>query len=186
MSRNPITIFAGLAIVAILFITASATVDDLSGYSPTYSLGSGDNDWWMSYPDENTNPGASVDHPSWVLQSLKERPVVILLHSASCKSCAAQMNALSRVLETYGKVVTYYDIMADSKDPRGREAFEAYDPTGGSNYVPTTIFLTEIKDPKGKTSVAWHSYEDAMSESDVEAYVRDAIYYYRQSNGRGA
>ena len=52
--------------------------------------------------------------------------------------------------------------------------------------MPTTIFLTEFKDTRGKTSLAWHSYEDAMSESDVEAYIKDAIYYYRQSNGGGA
>ncbi len=186
MSRNSITIFTGLTLAAILFITASAASEDLSGYNPTYSLGSGDNDWWTGYPNENPNPGASVDHPSWVLQSLKEKPVVILLHSAACKSCAAQIKALSQVLKTYGKDVTYYNIMADSNDSRGREAFEAYDPTGGSNYVPTTVFLTKVKDSKGKTSLAWHSYEDAMSESDVEAYVKDAIYYYRQHNGGGA
>ena len=96
------------------------------------------------------------------------------------------MKALSQILKTYRKDITYYNIRVDSNDSRGREAFEAYDPTGGSNYVPTTIFLTEFKDTRGKTSLAWHSYEDAMSESDVEAYIKDAIYYYRQSNGGGA
>jgi hypothetical protein len=186
MPRNSITIFTGLALAAVLFITTSAASEDLSGYNPTYSLGSEDKDWWTGYPNENPNPGASVDHPSWVLQSLKEKPVIILLHSASCKSCAAQMKALSQILKTYRKDIAYYNIRVDSNDSRGREAFEAYDPTGGSNYVPTTIFLTEFKDTRGKTSLAWHSYEDAMSESDVEAYIKDAIYYYRQSNGGGA
>ncbi len=185
MSRNSITLFAGLVLAAVLFTTASAAAEDLSGYHPTYSLGTGDEDWWIAYPDQNPDPGAQVDHPSWILQSLKEKPVVILLHTATCRSCADQMKVLSKVFKTYGKDVTYYDIMADS-DPRGKEALSSYDPTGEQNFVPTTVFLTETRDSEGQTSVAWHSYEDAMSESDVEAYVKDAIYYYRQSNGGGA
>jgi len=73
--------------LAILTITNAALSEDLNNYSPAHTLGSGDNDWWAAYPDQNENSGSNVDHPSWIEDALKEKPVLILVHSSDCIPC---------------------------------------------------------------------------------------------------
>jgi hypothetical protein len=47
--------------------------------------------------------------------------------------------------------------------------------------VPTTIFVTLIKGADGNVEVAWHSQLDAMSEEEIDSFVKDSIYYYMQN-----
>ncbi|MDD1759806.1 MAG: thioredoxin family protein, partial [Methanothrix sp.] len=48
-----------------------------------YSVGSGNDDWWTAYPDQSSGAGGEVNQPSWILDALKNKPVLIYVH----KSC---------------------------------------------------------------------------------------------------
>jgi hypothetical protein len=167
--------------VALSIIISATMLAGGEGYEPSFSIGSGDHDWWINYPQQNANASAAVEHPSWVLDALSEKPVLILDHSSDCKSCKVQIANLEKALDDLGDKVNYYDLLAESGDERVYEVFSAYSPTGGAYYVPTTVFITLMKGPDGEVSVAWHSEEDAMSEEDIMAYIQDAIYYYQEN-----
>ena len=169
-------IFAGLISTV---IAASALAEDWSSYKPAFALGQGENDWWTQYPSQSPRAGTSVEHPSWVTDALKDKPIIILDHSSNCKSCVVQKANMEKVMAEYGKDVAYYDIMADGGDQRAFEILGIYGLTG--LYVPTTVFITLEKGSDGKVGIAWHSVEDAMSEEQVTNYVKDAIYYHQQN-----
>ncbi len=108
--------------------------------------------------------------------------MLILVHSSNCKSCVEQIANVKKVLESYGGELKYEDVMAEGSSLQGAVALlDVYNPSGGQSYVPTTIFITLIKGANGKVDVAWHSVEDAMSEDQINAYVKDSIYYYKQN-----
>ncbi|HPC89731.1 MAG TPA: hypothetical protein PLN19_04245, partial [Methanothrix sp.] len=48
-----------------------------------YPVGSGNDDWWTTYPDQSSAAGEDIGHPSWVIDALKSKPVLIYVH----KSC---------------------------------------------------------------------------------------------------
>jgi hypothetical protein len=85
-------------------------------------------------------------------------------------------------LESYGSNLSYYDVLAEgSSIQKAMDILDIYNPTGGAQYVPTTIFVTLIKGADGKVEVAWHSQLDAMSEEEIDSFVKDSIYYHRQN-----
>jgi hypothetical protein len=164
------------------FFASGSSADDLQGYKPVYSLGSGKDDWWIKYPDQSPNASSPVNHLAWVIDSLKEKPVVILVHSTDCKACKVQQKDLNKVLDVYGGDLNYYDITADVVDAKVLDVLNAYYPNAGVPMVPTTVLLTLVKDTNGKVVVGWHSMDDAMGEDVVASYVKDAVYYYRQNS----
>ncbi|VVB72724.1 Uncharacterised protein [uncultured archaeon] len=174
-----------LILVALVVMAASALsvhAEDWSSYTPVHSSGSGDGDWWTTYPKINENSGATVSHPSWVLEALKEKPVLILVHSSDCKPCIAQIASIKAALETYGSSLNYFDLLGEGGGiTKAIETLDVYNPAGGAQYVPTTIFVTLIKGSDGKVLVAWHSVIDAMSDKDLTDYIKDSIYYHQQN-----
>ncbi len=168
-----------LIIVLTVFVTGSQAAGKLEGYKPIHALGSSEDDWWIGYPPQSSGSGTLISHPKWVLDSLKNKPVLILDHSSSCTSCVVQKANIEKALAAYSKNVTYYDLMADESDKRAIDVLNIYGITG--NYVPTTVFITLIKGPDGKVSVGWHAAEDAMNQDDITSYLKDAVYYYQQN-----
>ena len=174
--------FLALLVLATLAMTNVALSADWNSYSPAHTLGSGNNDWWTAYPDQNENSGSTVDHPSWVLDALKEKPVLILVHSSNCVPCLTQIPRIKKALESYGSNLSYYDVLAeDGSIQKAMAILDIYNPTGGAQYVPTTIFVTLIKGSDGKVDVAWHSQLDFMSQDEINSFVSDSIYYYKQN-----
>jgi hypothetical protein len=155
--------------------------EDWDKYKPKYSIGSESADWWEAYPNQSTNAGTEVKHPQWVLDALKKKPVLIMDHTTDCSSCKIQKANIEKVLPSFSENITYYDLLADSKDKKAFEILDVYNPTGGEQFVPTTVFITLIKGSDGKVRVAWHSEIDDMTEEQLSAYLKDAIYYYRQN-----
>jgi len=151
-------------------------------YNPEYSQGLKNDDWWVTYPDQHPDSGAAVSHLDWVLDSLEDKPVVILDHSEGCIPCMQQQEDMNKVLEEYGDEVIYYDLLADGSDPRAYEAFDVYDPNGEPNYIPLTIMVTKIKDNSGNVKIAWHSAEGATGEDWIKSYMKDSIYYHHESS----
>ena len=171
-----------LVAMAISAIEGLALSEDWNSYSPVYSLGSGEDDWWTAYPDQNANSGSSVEHPSWVLEALKEKPVLIMVHSSDCKPCLIQMPRIKEVANSFESDLKYYDVLAEGSGfQKALDILDVYDPVGGVQYVPTTIFITLIKGSDGKVEVAWHSAIDAMSEDQINGYAKDSIHYHKQN-----
>jgi hypothetical protein len=173
-----------LVIVVFSFLASGAISEDWSSYKPAYSPGSDQDDWWTAYPAQSAKGGSSVQHLDWVLDSLKENPVLILVHSSSCRPCVEQIAGIKEVLAGMGTDVKYYDILAEGDGiQKATDLINVYSPSQGlyPPAVPTTVFLTLIKGTDGKVVVAWHSVEDAMSVDKISAYVKDSIYYHRQN-----
>ncbi len=172
------TKFVALLIIAI-FATSAVSYSSPSGAK--YSVGSGDADWWTTYPSQSPGSGSEVNHPSWVLEALKSKTVVIYIHKG-CSYCKPQTEAMAEVVKEYGNKFAYYDIPADGSDARAEEALKAYDPNGGVDYVPMTVIVTLAPDSKGKVMPVWHSTEDVTGKTWIEDYVRDAISYYNSNS----
>ena len=154
----------------------------LENYSAKYLEGSGDDDWWINYPDQHPDSNTTVNHPKWVLDSLENKPVVILVHSDRCDPCIQQQEDIEEALEEYGEEVEYYDIMSDGNDDRANEAFESYDPNDEQNYIPLTVMVSLIEDKNGDNKITWHSAEGATGKEWIKDYMKDSIYYYYKNN----
>ncbi len=181
-----IGIFAiGLAIlISLAFLSEAYSPSDIwNNYSPNHSLGTGEKDWWVNYPDQSRNAGSSVSHPRWILESLKERPVLIFDYSNNCKSCIVQKKNIDQALEKVGNEVTLFDVSYDNKDVRAFEVFQSYSlGSEGRYYVPTTVLITLIRGRDGMIDVAWHSVEDVMSTEEIDSYIKDSIYYHQMNS----
>lgn len=170
---NKLWFTASLFTIAVLAICMIAS----SSSSSEYSVGSGNDDWWTTYPSQSPGSGSEVNHPSWVLDALKSKPVVVYVHRG-CSYCKPQTDAMAEIVKEYGSKFTYYDISAEGNDSRAEQALQAYDPTGGVTYVPMTIIVTLSPDSSGKVRPIWHSTEDVTGKAWIEDYVKDAISYY--------
>jgi thiol-disulfide isomerase/thioredoxin len=171
-----------LALMALSIFAAAGTALslDLDGYTPAHAVGTADDEWWTAYPDQHENAGSSVEHLDWVIDDLKDKPVLIFVHSSNCKPCLAQMPRVQSAVDRFGDDIEYYDILAeDSGYEKALGILDVYDPDGATQYVPTTIFITLAKGPDGVVDVVWNSQIDAMSQDDIDSYVEDSIYYYK-------
>lgn len=176
---NKIRFAALLFTIAVLAISAIVS----GSSSPKHSVGSGDDDWWTTYPSQSPISGSEVSHPPWILEALKSKLVVIYVHKG-CSYCKPQTDAMAEIVKEYGTKFTYYDISAEGNDKRAEQALQAYDPNGEVSYVPMTIIVTLAPDSKGKVVTVWHSTEDVTGKAWIEDYVKDATSYY-DSNSAG-
>ena len=115
-----------------------------------------------------------VNHPAWVLDALRSKPVVIYVHKG-CSYCKPQTEAMAEIVNEMGNKFTYYNISADGSDARAEEALRAYDPTGGVMYVPLTVIVTLAPNSEGKVVPVWHSTDEVTGEDWIKNYVEDAI-----------
>ena len=80
-----------------------------------YSVGSGNDDWWTEYPDQSSGAGGDVNQPSWVLDALKSKPVLIYVHK-SCSYCTPQTEAVQNITDEFNGQITIFEIGADGDD----------------------------------------------------------------------
>ena len=139
-----------------------------------YSVGSGNDDWWTTYPEQSTGAGGEVSHPSWVLDALKSNPVLIYVHK-SCDYCVPQTEAIQNITEEFDGKITIFEIGAEGDDSRSEEALQAYDPNGGKTYVPLTVVLTLALDSENEVLPVWHSTDEVTGDDWIRNYVEDAI-----------
>jgi len=148
-----------------------------------YLVGSGNDDWWTEYPDQSTGAGGEVGHPSWVMDALKSKPVLIYVHK-SCGYCAPQTAAVQNITDEFKGQITIFNIGADGSDSRSEEVLQAYDPNGGPMYVPLTVILTLAADSEGKVVPVWHSTDDVTGDGWIKNYVEDAISQYEGNSAK--
>jgi hypothetical protein len=160
-----------------IFLLASG----INAMGAVSSVGSGNDDWWTAYPDQSPGAGGDVNHPSWVLDALKAKPVLIYVHK-SCSYCAPQTLAIQNITEEFNGQITFFEIMGDGSDARSEEALQAYDPNGGVMYVPMTIIVTLAPNSEGEVVPVWHSTEDVTGDGWIKNYVEDAIVQYNENS----
>lgn len=165
------TLVAGFLLVIGLVAAASAA---------EYSVGSGPDDWWISYPDQSPASGSDVSHPDWVLDALEDKPVLIYAH-LECSYCVPQTEAINEIVDEYGDDIEFYEILGDGSDERIEEVFAAYDPNGGTSTVPLTAIVTLVAGEDGEAEVAWHSTEEVTGKEWIGVYVEDAIGYHEEN-----
>jgi hypothetical protein len=155
-----------------------------SGFNATgaeYSVGSENDDWWTEYPDQSSGAGGDVNQPSWVLDALKSKPVLIYVHK-SCSYCTPQTQAVQNITDEFNGRITIFEIGAEGDDSRSEEALQAYDPNGGTMYVPLTVVLTLATDSEGEVVPVWHSTDQVTGDGWIKNYVEDAISQYDENS----
>jgi hypothetical protein len=145
------------------------------------SVGSGNDDWWTAYPDQSPGAGGDVNHPSWVLDALKTKPVIIYVHK-SCDYCVPQTLAVQNITDEFKDRITFFEIGAEGTDSRSEEALQSYDPNGGKTYVPLTVLLTLAPNSEGEVVPVWHSTDEVTGDVWVKKYVADAIIHYDENS----
>ena len=163
----------------------------LDDYKPVHSIGTGENDFWINYPTGNPLSGQEVDHFSWIEDSLKDQPVLFVVHKTGCVGCADQAERVIQLGEKYTEDVKFYDLDAVDGAPadihqKANEVY-MYDPNGSPGYIALTGVYTLIED-NGEIKIGWHTWEApndlTVSNSDLETWIKDAIYYFNVNSGR--
>ena len=169
----------------ILAFVLAACVLSLAVYgeeSREHDVGSGPEDWWIGYPDQHSNAGSEVDHPSWALDPLEEKAAIILIHRTGCPACLKQDEAIRKVLGDLGDDATYLDVLSDDDFEKAWEGLIVYYPSGDPSvdplFVPLTVVLTLVPATDGGAEVAWHSIIGWSGEGSVRSYLNDAIALY--------
>ena len=159
----------------------------LNNYEAKRSTGTGENDFWIKYPDINPSSGQSVEHLPWILDSLEKGCVLFVVHKTGCVGCQAQADRVIAFAEKYGENVEFYDL--DAVDGASEDILDKayssylYDPDGPPGYIALTGIFTLVKD-NGEIKYGWHSWEGDVSDSDMEDWIKDGIYnYYLNSGG---
>lgn len=163
-------------LIAIILLACSINVQGAE-----YSVGSGNEDWWTAYPDQSSGAGGDVNHPSWVLDALKSKPALIYVHK-SCDYCVPQTQAVQNITDEFNGRVTFFDIGAEGNDSRSEEAMQAYDPNGGTMYVPLTVLVTLAPNSEGEVVPVWHSTDVVTGDGWIKNYVEDAINQYDENS----
>ena len=170
------------AAVALFSASIPAMGQDDDSYSPAFEVGSDKSDWWTTYPDQHENASRSAKHPAWVLDELKDKPLLILIHSSNCVPCLVQTPRIKSSADRFAESISYDDVLAEGSGfKKAIDILNVYDPDGGMKYIPTTIFITLVRDSNGEIEVAWHSKADILSQKEIDSYLEDAIYYHKKN-----
>ena len=82
--------------------TSNNTNDNwLKNYSPEHSVGTGENDFWVNFPD-----GQNANHLTWIAESLEEKSVFFVCHRTGCVSCTPQADRVKALGQKYAQYET--------------------------------------------------------------------------------
>lgn len=151
----------------------------LETYSPIHSVGNESNDFWIDYPAGNPNSSESVQHLPFVNDSIKKGCVLFVAHRTGCASCQPQADRVIRFAERYKDYVEFHDLDVSIGGSVEKRAYDSYlyDPDGPPGYYALTGVIT-LFEKNESIEYAWHSWELDVDSSELETWVRDAIYYY--------
>ena len=157
-------------------VTTETWLDD---YTPVHSLGSGDADFWIDHTIDG-----SITHPQWVIDDLQSNCVVFVVHRHTCAYCDPQAQRVIALSEEYEDSVNFYDLDIDLGGDIEMMGYDSliYDPNGAPHYIALTGIITLIEND-GKVEYAWHAWEGDMTESEIEDWMKDAMYYHSINKG---
>jgi hypothetical protein len=185
-----IAIFSVFVILLLSGCTTNDTKNDsfnenwLENYSPIHAAGTGENDFWIEYPTINPNSSQTVNHLSWVSESLEEGCMLFVVHITGCVSCQPQADRVIELAEKYKENVVFHDLDSKQGGLVERRAYEAYlyDPDGPPGIIALTGVFTLIEQ-NGSVAYGWHSWEQDVSFKEMEQWVKDGIYYWYENSG---
>jgi hypothetical protein len=153
----------------------------LENYTPVYSIGTGEDDFWIEFPSGSDNYGQTIQHYSWITENIDDNPVLFVVHRTGCLGCKEQGDLVISLAEKYSDYVKFHDIDAvyDAPEEIQQMSSEAYyyDPNGEPGYIALTGVFTYVED-NGEIKVGWHSWELDVEDSVMENWIKDAIYYH--------
>lgn len=158
--------------------------DWLKNYTPVHDIGTGSDDFWITYPPGNPSSGQSVNHLDWVLNSLKEGCVLFVVHKTGCSYCKAQADRVIALADKYAGQVEFYDLDIPLGGDVEQMAYDAYlyDPNGPPGRIALTGVFTLVEDNE-EIKYGWHSWELDVEDAEMEGWIKDAIYYYHINKG---
>jgi hypothetical protein len=160
-----------------------------NNYTPIHSVGTGSDNFWINFPVGGPSVGQSVNHLTWIIEDLKEKPVVFVCHRTGCAACTPQADRVKALREIYGEDAVFYDLdypfegygVAEQDIlQKFQEAFY-YDANGEPSYIAFTGVFTLINDG-GDVKIGWHSWEGDVVDADMENWIKDSIYYYNMNS----
>jgi len=156
----------------------------LDDYTPVYDVGTDSASFWVEFPSSSQQSSQNVDHLSWIKESLQTHCVVFVVHKTGCVGCAAQAERVIAIAEKYQDSVEFYDLDIPLGGDIENMAYDSYlyDPNGPPGYIALTGVFTYVEQ-NGKINIGWHSWEGDVADSEMEDWIKDAIYYYHINNG---
>ncbi len=184
MNRN-IMVLTVVSIFSILFLSGCTNENSnnqgswLDSYTPIHVIGNGPNDFWITYPTNHPNNSQVVNHLPWVIASLNESCVVLVVHRTGCETCQPQADRVIALSQKYEDDETFYDLDISVGGETEQKAYEAYvyDPAGPPGYIALTVLVT-LMEVNGDIEYCWHSWEGNVADAELEGWVKDTIYYY--------
>ena len=162
-------------------VNTGTWIDD---YSPVHGVGTGSDNFWIEFPSTSKYSSQSVDHLSWIQDSLDQHCVVFVVHKTGCAGCAAQAERVIDLAGEYENMVAFWDLDIPLGGDIEQKAYDSYlyDPDGPPGYIALTGVFTYVEHD-GETKIGWHSWEGNVADSDMEEWIQDAIYYYHVNSG---
>jgi hypothetical protein len=159
-------------------------VDWLLDYSPVHPLGTEKDDFWIVYPTGHPNSSETPIHLPWIKDSLNEGCVLFVVHKTGCESCTPQAERTIRLAENYEEYIEFFDLDIPLGGSIEEKAYESYlyDPDGPTGIIALTGIIT-IFNNSGKIEYGWHSWEQDVTYSEMEGWLKDGIYYWLQNSG---
>lgn len=181
---------APLIAIIFLLIPFSSCINALAS---EFAVGSANDDWWTTYPDQSKRAGEDVNHPSWVIDALQEMPVLIYVNE-SCSGCASQANSVQNISDKFkGKIVLFKlgtggTNVTYGTDPRSDEVLQAYglkderSMQSAQALLPLTVIVTLATDYEGEVVPVWHSTDEITGNNWILSYLEDAITEYDENS----
>jgi len=151
----------------------------LDDYNPIHAVGTESNDFWINFPSFNPNSSQIVNHRSWVTDSIGEGCVLFVVHKTGCEACQPQADRVINLSERYKDYLVFLDLditLGGSIEERAYDAY-FYDADGPPGYIALTGIFTLVEN-NGDIEIGWHSWEKDVDYSELESWIKDAIYYY--------
>jgi thiol-disulfide isomerase/thioredoxin len=150
----------------------------LENYSAVHFVGNGSDDFWIEFPQCNPSSGETVEHLQWLTESMENNSTLFVVHKTGCTGCKAQADRVIAFAEKYEEQVVFYDLDISLGGITEQRAYMAYryDPDGPPKYIALTGVFTYVND-SGEVKIGWHTWEGNVEDSEMESWIKDAIYY---------
>jgi peroxiredoxin len=174
-----------IAIILILIPLSSC----INAFASEFAVGSANDDWWTTYPDQSKRAGEDVSHPSWIMNALQEKPVLIYVNE-SCSGCGLEANAVQNISDEFQDKIALFKLEADgtnatddtdNADPRSDEVLQAYSLKEETSTqapqapLPLTVIITLATNYDGEVVPVWHSTDETTGDNWIRNYLEDAI-----------
>jgi len=171
-----------ISVVSIVIVSLVVAGSFQKAVDKPHGVGTGEKQFWTTYPASHPRSGQPVCHPQWVMDALDGGVVMILSHSELCIPCKHMVVFCNDTYKDHSGSMSYFNLLHGTDEPQASDTLSIYDPNPEPNYVPLTVVLTKVAGADGNIAIAWHSWEGEVAESTLDSWVHQAIKYYQDSS----